>query len=239
MQIEFLPIKTRIVHPPQDDIWDIIESLEVKDGDIVFITSKIIAIHQGRTRKVGEIEKSALIREEAERMLPRQEPAGRPTTNLTIVQGTLILAAGIDQSNADGYYILWPQEIDQFCQKVRMHLMTKFNLKRLGVVATDSHSSPLRAGVTGLTIGLAGVEPLRDIRGSKDLFGRSLEITRVNLIDPITSMAVSVMGENAECTPIVIARGDMNLSFNDTASMQDLKISPDLDYYRPLLEVLK
>ena len=55
MQIEFLPIKTRIVHPPQDDIWDIIESLEVKDGDIVFITSKIIAIHQGRTRKVGEI----------------------------------------------------------------------------------------------------------------------------------------------------------------------------------------
>jgi len=58
MKLEILPIKTRIVNPPKDDISDIIDSLEVKDGDIIFITSKILAIHQRRTRKTDEIEKT-------------------------------------------------------------------------------------------------------------------------------------------------------------------------------------
>ena len=60
MKIEFIPIKTRIVHPPKDDITDIINSLTVKDGDIIFITSKILGLHQGRTAKIGTIEKEDL-----------------------------------------------------------------------------------------------------------------------------------------------------------------------------------
>lgn len=238
MKIEMLPVKTRLVRPPKDEIWDIIDGLEVKEGDIVFITSKIMAIHQGRTRKAAGVVKEDLIREEAERMLSYVNVEGDFKVNLTVAHGVLIPAAGIDESNADGYFVLWPERIDELCREIRARLMRKFKLKKLGVVATDSHTTPLRWGVTGLAIGLAGVQPLRDIRGEKDLFGRAMQVTQVDLIDPLAAMAVKVMGEGAEGTPIVIMRGELGIPFDDEASMADFKIAPEMDLYRPLLEVM-
>ena len=238
MNFNFIPVKTRLVHPPQDNIFDIIDSLELKDGDIIFITSKIIAIHQGRTRKVGSIDKETLIKQEADRYLAYHNTVGDFHVNLTVSHGVLIPAAGIDESNADGHYILWPEDIDEFCSQVRTRLLKKHGFKHLGVVATDSHTTPLRWGTTGLTIGLAGVEPLRDVRGTTDLFGRRMNLTQVDLIDPLTSMAVLLMGESSECTPIVILRGYDGIPFSDTASMENFRISPDFDLYSPLLDVL-
>ena len=238
MNLTFLPIKTRLVRPPKDDIFDILDSLDVKDGDIIFITSKIIAIHQGRTRKIGTVEKDDLIKQEADRYLAYNNAAGDFHVNLTVSHGVLIPAAGIDESNADGYYVLWPENTDEFCQEIRARLMQKHGLKKLGVVATDSHTTPLRWGVTGLTIGLAGVEPLRDIRGTTDLFGREMDLTQVNLIDPLASLAVLLMGESSECTPIVILRGYTGIPFSDTASMDNFRIAPELDLYAPLLNAL-
>lgn len=240
MKIELLPIKTRLVHPPKDEIWDIIDKLEVKDGDIVFITSKIIAIHQGRTIKNTKISKTDLINKEADRILsyPYHSTAGDYDIHLTVAHGVLIPAAGIDESNAEDHFIMWPEKIDEFCQSVRERLMKKSKLKKLGVVATDSHTTPLRWGVTGITIGLAGIEPLRDIRGDKDLFGRELHVTKVDLIDPLAAMAVKVMGESTEGTPIVIMRGEMDIPFSDQGSMRTFKIEPEEDLYWPLLKTM-
>lgn len=238
MKIEILPIKTRIVHPPKDEIWDIIDALDVKDGDIVFITSKIVSIHQGHTVHKANAEKEDLIRQEADRMMTYHNPTGDYSVNLTVAHGVLIPAAGIDESNADNHYILWPRNIDEFCREVRERLMKKHKLKKLGIIVTDSHTTPLRWGVTGLTIGLAGVEPLMDIRGKQDLFGREMHLTQVDMIDPLAAMAVNVMGENDECTPIVIMRGDLKIEYSSTASMENFKIDPDYDLYRPLLDAL-
>ena len=66
MKIEFIPIKTRVVRAPKDDIYDIIDSLDIREGDILFITSKIMSIHQGRTCKIGSIQIDSLIRQEAD-----------------------------------------------------------------------------------------------------------------------------------------------------------------------------
>ena len=238
MKIEFLPIKTRIVRPPTDDIWDIFDKLKVRDGDIIFITSKIIGIHQGRTVKIGDRTKEDLIQEEAERYLPYINKTGNFHVNLTVTQGVLIPSAGIDESNADGYYILWPKAIDSFCREVREYLMKKFKLTRLGVVATDSHTTPLRWGVTGIAIGLAGIEPLEDIRGKEDIFGRAMHITQIDMIDPLAAMAVNLMGESNECTPIVILRNYKNIKFSNKASMKNFKIDPKLDLYQALIDVI-
>ena len=238
MKIEFLPVKTRIIHPPKDDISDIIDALDVKNGDIVFITSKILGISEGRTAKIGDISKEELIRREADRYLAYESPSGDYHVNLTVTQDVLIPAAGIDESNADGYYVMWPSNPDASCSKIRDYLMQKHHLTRLGVIATDSHTTPLRWGVTGITIGLAGVVPLRDIRGEPDLFGRKMHLTKVNLLDPLSSMAVLLMGESAESTPIVILRGYAGIPFSDSASMADYKIAPGTDIYQPLLDVL-
>lgn len=238
MKLDFTPVKTRIIRPPKDDIYDIIDSLVVQDGDIIFITSKILGIHQGHTVKIGEMQKEELIQKEADRYLAYENKTGDFHVNLTVTQNVLIPAAGIDESNADGYYVMWPTGIDALCQEIRQYLMKKHNIKRLGVIATDSHTTPLRWGVTGITIGLAGVEPLKDIRGKPDLFGRNMHITKVNLIDPLTSMAVLLMGESNECTPIVILHDYQGIPFSDSASMDDFKIEPDADLYSPLISVL-
>ncbi|MCQ2965398.1 MAG: coenzyme F420-0:L-glutamate ligase [Alphaproteobacteria bacterium] len=239
MSYEFIPIKTRVVHPPKDDIYDILEALPpLKEGDIVFITSKIMGIHQGRTVPVDQVDKTELIKQEADSFLSYTHPSGF-NVNLTINDNVLIPAAGIDASNADGYYIMWPKEIDKLCAEFRAYLCKKNNIKNLGVVSTDSHTTPLRYGVTGITIGLSGIEPLKDYRGHPDIFGRELAITQVDEIDPLASMAVLLMGESDECTPIVLLRGWDKIEFNANSSMKDFKIDPKDDLYTPLLSVLQ
>ena len=235
---EFIKVKTRIVRPPKDEVFDIIDDLDVREGDIVFITSKILGIHEGRTRKIGEIEKQDLIEEEAERFLPYENETGDFHVNLTVNQNVLIPAAGIDESNANGYYIMWPKEIDKLCLEIRERIRKRTGIQKLGIVATDSHTTPLRWGVTGITVGLAGLEPLRDIRGDEDIFGRKMHVTKVNLIDPLTGIAVLLMGETDEKVPIVILRNYKGILFSETGNMKDFKIKPEEDLYRALIEVI-
>ena len=234
MKLNFIPIQTRIVKPPKDEIWDILDSLVVQDGDIVFITSKILAIHQGRC-VTDDVDKEELIKQESTRHLPYKHHAGF-MVNLTVTDNILIPAAGIDESNADGHYILWPKDVDKLCSEIRTHLIKKHKIKNLGVVSTDSHTTPLRWGVIGITTGLAGIEPLRDLRGESDIFGRIMGVTKVNIIDALTGAAVLCMGEAAERTPIVILRGFENIVFSNTASMKDFTIAVEDDLYSPLLE---
>lgn len=238
VDFKFIKIKTRIVRPPKDEIFDIIDGLEVKEGDIIFITSKILGLHEGRTRKIGEIEKEELIKEEAERVLPYENQTGEFRVNLTVNQNVLIPAAGIDESNADGYYIMWPKDMDKLCREIRERIRERTGVKKLGVVATDSHTTPLRWGVTGITVGLAGIEPLKDIRGDEDIFGRKMKLTKVNLVDPLTGIAVLLMGEADERVPIVILRGYKGLPFSERGEMGDFKIEPEEDLYRALIDII-
>lgn len=238
MSFQFTPIKTRIVMPPKDEIWDILDSLPpLYDGDILFITSKILAIHQGRCILCSRIDKTNLIKQEASHYLSYTHPLGF-NANLTITDNTLIAAAGIDASNANDHYILWPRNVDALCQEIRYHLRKRYNIKNLGVISTDSHSSPLRYGVTGMATGSSGVSTLKDYRGKKDLFGREMKITRVNQVDALASMATLLMGETDECTPIVLLRGYQNIEFSETATLADLKTTPETDLYAPLLSAI-
>jgi len=238
MTLEFIPIKTRIVMPPKDEVWDIIDSLEIREGDIVFISSKILAIHQGRCVKADEVDKEELIKQNSTHHLPYEHRAGF-RFNLAINENILIPNAGIDESNANGYYILWPRDNDGLCREIRKHLALKHSIKNLGVVSTDSHTMPLRWGVTGIAIGLAGIQPTRDLRGVIDIFGRPMHATKVDIIDPLTSMAVLLMGETAETIPIVILRGYEGIEFDENGSMEGFKIAPEDDLYQPLLEVMR
>ena len=215
-----------------------LDGLDLIEGDIVFVTSKILAIHQGRCVKVGAAPKEELIRREASAWLPYENRGGFHV-NLTITDNILIPAAGIDDSNADGHYILWPKNVDKLCGEIRARLCAKNGIKNLGVVSTDSHTTPLRWGTTGIATGLAGIEPLRDIRGEPDIFGRKLEVTQIDLIDPLASMSVLLMGEGAERTPIVVLRGWKGVRFDPNGSMEHFKIPPETDLYQPLLDAMK
>ena len=78
---------------------------------------------------------------------------------------------------------------------------------RVGVVISDSFGRPFRLGTVGAAIGCAGLPPLWDRRGERDLFGRVLENTITALADQVAACADLVAGQAAERRPFVLVRG--------------------------------
>ena len=96
----------------------------------------------------------------------------------------------------------------------RQEIRKEFNVKNLGVIISDSRVQPLRKGTIGIAIATAGFEPIEDLRGQPDLFGRPLEITMRAIADDLTSAAQFLLSEAAKQTPIVIIRGS-NVDFTE------------------------
>ena len=224
--------------PPKIDIFKVFnQSLpKLKEGDVLFITSKILGLHQGRTIKIQNPNlKFQIIKQEADFALPLHKLAGHEFV-LTIKDHTLIPSAGIDESNGNGYYILWPKNTQKLLKDIWKYLINKHKIKNLGVVATDSHAIPLRWGAQGISIGFYGFKPLKDYRGSKDIFGRKLKFTQSNIVDSLSATAVLLMGEGKEKTPMLIARGLNFLKFTNKDLYKTLVINPKDDIYAPLLK---
>jgi len=152
----------------------------------------------------------------------------------------LAAAAGIDESNGAGYYILWPKNPARSAEKIRKFLKKKFNLKNLGVIITDSKVTPLRRGVVGVAIAYSGFKPLKDYRGTKDLFGRKFEMETSDIPDSLATAAVFEMGEGAENTPVAVITDIPYLEFVEkryNPKNPDLKfeIQEKEDLYYPFL----
>jgi coenzyme F420-0:L-glutamate ligase len=239
--MRFIPVKTRPILPPKDDIYPILDASlpNLREKDIVFITSKILAIHQGRCVEIKPgVKKDVLIKKEAERYAHSHLKSWK-NLYLTIKGHTLIANAGIDESNANGYYILWPKSPSKLAKEIRAYLKKKYKLKDLAVVVTDSHIIPLRHGTMGISIGFYGMEPLYDYRGKPDIFGRLLKHTTKNIVDGLSSMAVLLMGEGSERTPIVVLRAATFVNFTDKDTHRQSVVAPKNDLYSPLWKEFK
>lgn len=199
------PVKTRILNPPKDDLLQIIRASvkSLKEKSIVVITSKVVAIWEGRCLPMANHTKDDLTIQEADFYLPRSAVPGAWCMH-TLKNNVFIPSAGIDESNADGYYILWPKDSQKSAKKLWSWLKKKYQVKDLGVIITDSHTIPLRRGVLGISLGHYGFNPLKDYRGKKDLFGRPFKMAQTNIADGLAAAAVTIMGEGSECTPICI-----------------------------------
>ena len=228
------PIKTKIISA-RDNTEAILDKYihDLKDGSILAVTSKIISIVEGNIREKTH-SKDDLIEEEADLYLKT-----RSGFALTIKDNILIPSAGIDESNSDGQYILWPEDSFASAQKIRSYLADKFKIKNLGVIITDSKTAPLRYGTTGVAIGYYGFQALRDYRGKDDIFGRKMEVTRANYIDALAGASVLVMGEGDEMTPMALIEDLSFVKFDSNSptkeERENLKISIDEDIYAPLL----
>lgn len=228
-------IKTRIMKPPKDYLWQVLsESIKsLKEKDVVAITSKIISIGEGRCISLEKYNKDDLVIKEADLYLPRDlSPQGLVIH--TIKNNLVTASAGIDESNAKGYYILWPKDPFESAKKIWKFLKKKFNLKELGVIITDSRLIPLRRGVVGIAISFYGFKPIKDYRGKKDLFGREFKMETSNLPDSLATAAVLVMGEGAESQPIAIISDIADIKFTTKDQSSFLKINQKEDMFYPL-----
>jgi putative folate metabolism gamma-glutamate ligase len=211
-----------------------------KEKSILAVTSKIMAISQGRVVKIGSVQKDQLIKREAEYFLPPSQ--SKYNVTLTIKQDVLAASAGIDESNGNGYYILWPKDPQKTANAIRDYLCKRFAIKYAGVIITDSRSFPLRWGTTGVSIANSGFKALNNYIGTPDIFGRIMEMTKSNVADALAQSAVAVMGEGPEQTPLAVIRDVLFVQFqkrNPTKNeIASLHIDIHDDLYAPLLTAI-
>jgi putative folate metabolism gamma-glutamate ligase len=205
---------------------------------ILAITSKIVAICEGRVVAINSVSKDTLIQQEADRWLPRS--LSRYDIVLSIKNNRLIPTAGIDESNSGGFYVLWPANPQGSANQIHAYLQKRFNLRDIGVIITDSTTVPLRTGTIGIALAHSGFQALRDYIGQPDLFDRPLKVTKANLAEGLAAAAVLAMGEGNERTPLAIITDLPNIIFQNRDPNQEelaeLAINPDDDLYAPLLK---
>ncbi len=209
------------------------------ERSVVVVTSKIISICQGRVMKNdGKLSKQMLIRKESQLYM---EDAANDKWGiiLTVKNDTLIASAGIDESNGNGYFILWPKDIPKVAADIWQHLRQKNKIKELGIIISDSHTTPLRWGTSGIGIGWCGFRPLNDYIGQPDIFGRFLHVTKASILDGLSAAAVAVMGEGSEQTPLAVIRDLPFVSFTNRPpskiELREFHISLKEDIYAPLV----
>ena len=235
-------IKTERVAPVKQSLFDFLDrSLStLTEQSILVITSKVVALSEGRFISKKNGIKEDLIAKEADYYLPKEEsPYGIP---LTIRDNTFVARAGIDGSNTDGVYSLLPNDSYGVARETRDYLMHRFKLKHIGVIITDSHSTPLRRGVTGVAIGWSGFIGLKDYAQVPDIFGHRFT-THANIVDALATAAVVTMGEGAEQTPLAVITDIPFVVFDPLSpTLQELTIfKPALedDLFLPLLNYQK
>lgn len=228
--LQLLALRDFPLVTPGDDIAALISqtlthnTLSLQDGDIVVVAQKIISKAENRYRALQGISPSAdaekyaaetgkdprlveLVLQESNRVLRHRFGSIVVEHKLGFVHAN----AGIDQSNlpdnaASELALLLPENPDASAQQLRSALQQQLGVT-IGVVINDSFGRAWRLGTAGIAIGVAGFEPLLDLRGAPDLFGRTLAITQVGIGDEIAAAASLLMGQAGEGVPVVIVRG--------------------------------
>lgn len=237
------PIKTHKITVDDSDLIKILNKYLTifPEKSILAITSKIVSITEGRFVKIGGVDKDELIKRESQFYLPREQ--NPYNVSITITRNMLAATAGIDESNANGYYILWPKDPQKTVNEVRAYLKNRFHLKDVGSIITDSKTSPLRWGVTSIALAYSGFNPLKDYIGKNDLFGRKFKFEKLSIVDSLAGAASVVMGEGAEQTPMAIITDLPFVEFQDrnptVKELKELFISIDEDLYGPFLKNMK
>jgi putative folate metabolism gamma-glutamate ligase len=230
---------------PRESLFAILDQYlpNIPYQSIVVITSKIVSLCQNRViLKKAVKNKLDLIHKEADLYL-EGDYIEKYGVCLTIKDHILIPTAGIDESNGNGYYILYPTNLQRTAVEIWQHLQKRTAIQEIGVLITDSHTTPLRRGVTGIALAWCGFKPLFSYIGKPDIFGAPLRVTFVNVLDSLAASAVFMMGEGEEQTPLALISQAPKITFQHTVpteeEIQSVTITPSEDLYAPLLTGVK
>jgi F420-0:gamma-glutamyl ligase len=233
------PVKTPIIKPGDDLLAIIRQTIPtIPEKSVLAVTSKIVAISEGRVVPLGQADKHDLVKQEAEYYTDPH--SSKYNLMLTVNLNHLVVNAGIDESNANDHYVLWPADPQQAVNQIWQFLRAEYNLKEVGVILTDSRSFPLEWGVIGMSVAHCGFKELDDRRGETDLFGRKIVMVQVNVAHELASAAVFEMGEVAEQQPLCLITDVKNVAFQSRVptaeEIQQSHIELADDLYEPLLK---
>ena len=221
--------------------------LVIQDGDVFVIAQKIVSKAENRYVTLSEIlpsKKASVLAQKTDKdprlvelILRESKKVVRFRKGVIVVEhklGFIHANAGIDRSNIESdslnpRVLLLPKNPDLSAQQLQKEL-SKFLRKKVGVIINDSTGRAWRNGIVGIAIGCSGVSVLSDLRGQKDLYGRTLEVTEVGIADELASSASILMGQSNEGLPVVIIQG-LKLSKDKRGSKALLRLAKD-DLFR-------
>ncbi len=227
------PVHTAIFKEKQDLVAFILRHIPtLENGAVLVVSSKLICLWKG-TCAAGST------RRQKEKLIRRESDAALKTKLawMTLKEGMLMTNAGIDESNARGKWLLLPPRLYACAAQLRAALCRAYGIKKLGLIITDSMILPLRAGVIGAAVAYAGFCGVRDERGKKDIFGKPLEMTLVNLADALAAAAAVTMGERNERRPLCVITG-APVKFAAKTDPAQIQYPPEQDLYAPLLKAV-
>jgi coenzyme F420-0:L-glutamate ligase/coenzyme F420-1:gamma-L-glutamate ligase len=235
-KLELIGIKTPLIRQGDDFGVVLIKAIREKgitlnDGDIIVLAESAVATAEGRLVDLREVKPGPEAKElgqkysvdprEMELILSECDEiiGGVPGAVLTITKGNMSPNAGIDSSNApEDHVVLLPKDPGASANRIRKQLQEAFHC-RVGVIVGDSRTQPMRLGCVGIALGCAGLRPVEDARGSSDLFGKELTITRKATADNMVSAAQLIMGEAGESIPAVVVRGSEGIVVDENVDI--------------------
>lgn len=196
------------------------QGVRIRNGDVVVVAQKIVSKAERRLVSLSDIRPSKTAKELARAMKkdPRHaEVILRETRRVVrrrgshfIVQtrhGLVCANAGVDKSNVDGRDVvsLLPKDPDRSARRIQVQIM-EMTHKDVAVIVSDTFGRPWRMGQTNVAIGLSGMRPWIDYRGTKDMFGYKLSVTMMAVADELAGAAELVMSKSTR-VPVAIIRG--------------------------------
>ena len=193
----------------------------IQDGDIVVVSHVVVSRAEGSTVNLDDVKPSEFAKRFAQRfdkdpavvevVLGQSKGIARMGDGKLIVEsvhGFVCANAGVDKSNVPGErkVALLPKNPDLSAERMRQRI-GELTGKDVAVIISDTHGRPLREGEINIAIGIAGISPIRDRRGEKDLFGYVLRVKRTAVADELTSAAELVIGQADEGIPAALIRG--------------------------------
>jgi coenzyme F420-0:L-glutamate ligase/coenzyme F420-1:gamma-L-glutamate ligase len=193
----------------------------IQDGDVIVVTHVIVSRAEGSIVDLDAVEPSQFAKTIAKKNdkdpalveVVLREAASiirmRNGSLITLTKHGFICAnSGVDKSNVPGErtVALLPKNPDESARQIRQEIKEQTG-KTVAVIISDTHGRPLRDGEINIAIGVAGLIPLRDRRGEKDLFDYVLRVKRTAVADELASAAELVMGQANEAVPAAIIRG--------------------------------
>ncbi len=244
--VENLPLITE-----GDDLAELIcnaaekQNTPILEKDVVVITHVAVSKAEGKVVNLDEVVPSERAKEVAretdkdpalvEAILRETKEIVRMRRNSLITEtknGIVCANAGVDRSNVKGErnIVLLPEDPNASAQKIRQKIRNLTGCD-VAVIVSDTHGRPFRMGEINVAIGIAGIKPIRDRRGEKDLFGYVLRIKQTAIADELTSAAELVMGQADEGIPAAIIRG-YKYQAAENASATELTRPKEKDLFR-------
>jgi coenzyme F420-0:L-glutamate ligase/coenzyme F420-1:gamma-L-glutamate ligase len=219
--------------------------LPLRDDDVLVVTQKVVSKAEGAIVDLTTIEPRPVAVEFARRydrdarqvevVLREAKRVIRMANGVVITEtphGFVCANGGIDASNvgpgSGDIVTLLPADPDASAERIRAAARDRLG-HDLPVIVSDSFGRPWRFGIVDVAIGVSGLEPLDDLRGTPDADGRVMKSTVRAVADEIASVAELVFGKTGR-HPIALVRG---AAFNrGDGHIRDVIMPAQMDLFR-------